>query len=100
MAVKEIMINEGAMDTDVNFYIKCINKSFDKDLNTIKKYVSSLESLKDNILTTLDELNANDNSVYVHYKLNILDRTVSGLNQARSLIDDAELKAQKFIGKD
>ena len=100
MAVKEIRINEGAMDTDVNFYIKRINKSFDKDLNTIKKYVSSLESLKDNILTTLDELNANDNSIYVHYKLNILDRTVSGLNQARNLIDDAEFKAQEFIGKD
>jgi len=78
MVVKEIRINEGAMDTDVNFYIKSINKSFDENLNTIKKYVSSLESLKDNILTTLDELNANGNSMYVHYKLNILDGTVSG----------------------
>ena len=100
MAVKKIRINEDVMDTDVNFYLKSINKSFDKDLNTIKKYVSNLESLRDNILTTLDELNANNNSRYVHYKLNILDEAISALNQSSNLINMAEFKAQEFIGKD
>lgn len=103
MAVRKIKLKENNANSnyvEIDYYVRYMNNSFDKDINTIKKYISSLESLKDNILNILDELNANDNDTYVNYKLNILDETVSALNQSRGLIDNAELKAQKFIGKD
>ena len=97
MSVRKIRMNESSIQTDIDFYIKQMNNSFDKNIDVIRKYISDLESLKDDILIKLNELKTSNNGMYVQYKLNILDATISGIGQSRSLIDNAEFKAEEFI---
>ena len=97
MAVKRIKLNESDIQTDIDFYIKQMNNSFDKNISVIRKYISDLESLKDDILLKLDKLKTSNNGMYVQYKLRELDATISGIGQSRSLIDNAEFKAEEFI---
>lgn len=97
MAVKRIKLNESGIQTDIDYYVKRMNDSFDENISVIRKYVSDLESLKDDILLKLDELKTSNNGMYVHYKLNILDATISGIRQSRGLIHNAEFKAEEFI---
>ena len=97
MAVRKIRINESGIQTDIDFYVKQMKDSFDKNISVIRKYISDLESLKDDILLKLNELKTSNNSMYVQYKLRELDATISGIGQSRSLIDNAEFKAEEFI---
>ena len=99
MAVKKIRVNESNSYGDVDYYVKRINNSFDYDIGYIKKYVSELESFKNSISAKLDELKTNDDDIYVRNKLEEIDAIVSGLKQSRSLIDTAELNAERFISE-
>lgn len=95
--VRKIGLNESGIQTDIDYYVKRMNDSFDENISVIRKYVSDLESLKDDILLKLDKLKTSNNSMYVQYKLNELDATISGIRQSRSLINNAEFKAEEFI---
>jgi hypothetical protein len=95
--VRKIGLNESGIQTDIDYYVKRMNDSFDENISAIRKYVSDLASLKDDILLKLNELKTSNNSMYVQYKLNELDATISGIGQSRSLIDNAEFKAEEFI---
>lgn len=108
MAVKKIRINENNNNKNYKYIemddlVKYINDSFDKDLNTIKQYVSVLESLKDDILHRIDELNDDDsitNNMYVHVRLNKLNGSLSTMRTARNFLHSAEVGIQKFISND